>query len=130
MSKFFVCTLVGFVLAAGFASINGALAAPKIDSLVGYWAFDEEKGDTARDYSGNGNDGVLKGGPKWVDGKFGKGLQVGGSKAYVSVPDDESLQVTDAITMPGWTNVTSCDQRVHYRQGWRLFSPTCQRACC
>jgi hypothetical protein len=53
----------------------------KIDqeTIVGAWLLDENKGDTARDASGNGNDGTLTGGPKLVEGKFGKALEFNGS---------------------------------------------------
>ena len=37
--------------------------------------FDEGKGNVATDSSGNENDGKLMGAPKWVDGKFGGGLE-------------------------------------------------------
>jgi len=109
MDKFLVCTLAGFVFAAGFASINGALAASNIDSLVGYWAFDEEKGDTARDYSGNGNDGVLKGEPKWVDGKFGNALEFDGVDDNVEVPNMAGIDAFDEGTIELWVKLTVWD---------------------
>lgn len=36
------------------------------DGLVGYWKFDEGSGVTAKDSSGNGNDGTLVNGPTWT----------------------------------------------------------------
>ncbi len=100
MSEFFVCTLVGLIFAAGFAS--GSLAAPGVDSLVGYWAFDEEKGDAAKDYSGNGNDGVLKGGPGWVSGQFGTALDFDGVDDYVEVPTMAGIDAFDEGTIELW----------------------------
>jgi hypothetical protein len=72
----------------------------KIDpeTVVGAWLFDENKGDTAKDVSLNGNDGTLTGGPKWVDGKFGKALEFNGSNG-VEIANPENF---DFLT---WTYV-------------------------
>jgi len=110
LAKFFlVPTLVGFIFVAGFASPNGALAASKIDSLVGYWAFDEGKGDTAKDYSGNAHDGVLKGEPKWVDGKFGNALEFDGIDDNVEVPNMAGIDAFDEGTIELWVKLTVWD---------------------
>jgi hypothetical protein len=65
----------------------------KIDpkTCVGMWLFDDGKGDTAKDSSGNQSDGTLKNGPKWVDGKFDKALSFDGSDDYVIAPDSTIL---------------------------------------
>ncbi|HID56913.1 TPA: LamG domain-containing protein [Candidatus Poribacteria bacterium] len=42
------------------------------NSVVAIWLFDEGHGKTVRDSSGNGNDGVINGDPKWVEGRFGQ----------------------------------------------------------
>ena len=55
-------------------------------ACVGMWLFDEGKGDTTIDYSGNKNDGILKSAPKWVDGKFDNALEFNGLNTYVEVP--------------------------------------------
>jgi len=70
-------------------------------AIVGLWLFDESSGKTAKDSSGNGNDGELKNNPKWVEGKFGKALSFDGSDDYVEVPDSSTLDVT-AITLNAW----------------------------
>jgi len=64
----------------------------KIDqeTIVGAWLLDENKGDTARDASGNGNDGTLTGGPKWVAGKFGSALEFSGTNG-VEIANPESF---------------------------------------
>ena len=110
MSKcFFVPTLVGLIFALGFASPNSLLAAAGRGSLVGYWAFDEGKGDIAKDYSENGNDGILKGGPKWVDGKFGSALEFDGVDDYVEVPNMAGIAAFDEGTIELWVNLTTWD---------------------
>ena len=105
MSKTIALSALSIIVAVFFAFYIPAEAQDQ--QVVGYWQFEEGSGKTIKDSSEIGNDGEIIADCKWVEGKFGRGLQVGGSKAYVSVPDSESLQVTDAITMAGWTNVIS-----------------------
>jgi len=64
--------LISFVLV-----LTGALigAAQEVDSsLVGWWTFDEDLGDVARDDSGNGNDATLIGGPVWSTATGHRGI--------------------------------------------------------
>ena len=72
------------------------------DGLVGHWKFDEGSGTIAYDASGNGNDGTLVNGPNWVDGKRGGALGFDGSSNYVDCGNDESLNITDEITISAW----------------------------
>ena len=52
--------------------------------------FDENGGDTAKDFSDNGNDGDIKNAPDWVEGKFGTALELNGKDnvVVVEVPND------------------------------------------
>ena len=59
------------------------------ESIVLYYSFDGGGGDTVRDESGNGNDGKLNG-PKWVDGKYGGGLQFEQGD-FVQIPASDTL---------------------------------------
>ena len=70
--------------------------------LVGYWKFDEGTGTTARDYSGNNNNGTLVNGPTWTTGKVGGALSFDGVDDYVSVSDSNSLDIANAITIEAW----------------------------
>ena len=65
----------------------------KIDpeAVIGVWLLDEGKGDTARDFSGNGHDGKIHGNIKWVDGKFKNALEFDGQSTYIEVPHSEAL---------------------------------------
>ena len=85
------------------ALIFTELSSAEIDrkSIVGVWLFDEGSGKTAKDSSGQGNDGTLNNNPKWVSGKFGKALEFDGKDDYVEVPDSNALDVT-AITLTAW----------------------------
>ena len=60
-----------FVLGLILASAGNVAQA----NLVGWWKLDETSGTIARDASGNGNDGTLKGDPIWVVGKIEGALQ-------------------------------------------------------
>jgi hypothetical protein len=43
----------------------------------------------------------------WVAGKFGNALEFDGVDDYVEVPDSDSLDITDAITVEAWVNPNS-----------------------
>ena len=73
------------------------------ENIIGAWLFDEGLGKVAKDYSGNGNDGEIKGKPKWVKGKFGMALRFDGS-TYIEIPFSESLRVLNKsdFTLAAW----------------------------
>jgi hypothetical protein len=74
--------------------------------LVAHWQFDEGSGTTAVDSSGNGHDGTLLGDPQWVAGMIGSGaLSFDGSDGLVDVGHDESLNMTDELTITVWVKV-------------------------
>jgi len=96
------CVLITMVVlfAVGMlADLSYAKIDPK--TAAGIWLFDEGSGNTARDSSVNKNNGTLKGGVKWVDGKFGKALEFDGKDGNVEVPDNDTLNVT-AVTLAAW----------------------------
>jgi hypothetical protein len=73
------------------------------DAIAGLWFFDENGGKTAKDASGNGNDGALMGNADWVDGPFGSAVEFDGSVAsFVSVADSPSLQMEETVTVMFW----------------------------
>ena len=81
--------------------------------LVGYWKFDEGTGTSATDSSGNGNTGTLANGgaginlPEWIDGKKIKGLHFQGTASYVGIPDSNSLDISDNLSMSFWIRLTA-----------------------
>ncbi len=72
--------------------------------LVGLWLFEEGKGDVVSDSSGMGNDGETEGEPKWVDGKFGKGMEFDGAGDMVVIPDSDTLEFDEDFTLAVWIN--------------------------
>ncbi|MFG1947283.1 LamG-like jellyroll fold domain-containing protein [Nonomuraea sp. NPDC048826] len=63
--------------------------------------MEEGSGTTVHDLSGNGNDGTVAN-PRWVDGKYGKGLRVGQLDQILTVPDAPSLRTSGGLTVEAW----------------------------
>ncbi|MHA1233281.1 MAG: LamG domain-containing protein [Candidatus Helarchaeota archaeon] len=73
--------------------------------LVGYWTFDDNdlNGTTIYDKSGNGNHGTLHNGvTTGQTGKLREAFSFDGEDDYVDCGNDESLDITDAITIEAW----------------------------
>jgi len=94
--------------------------------LAGLWHMDEGSGTAMSDSSGNSNNGTLGGDglgtdlPAWAgtDGGFsgidgstafstGDYLSFDGIDDFVSVADSATLNITDAITLSAWANITA-----------------------
>ena len=76
------------------------------DELALYLSFDEAKGDTAKDKSKHKNDGTLHK-AKRVEGKIGDAIELSGDAGgWVEVPDSDSLDITDEITLMCWVYPT------------------------
>lgn len=69
--------------------------------LVAAWSFEEGSGDTVKDVSGNGHDGVISG-AKWTDGKLGKALSFNGDGDQVLIENDDSLNIQGELTVEAW----------------------------
>ena len=85
--------------------VSGTMSHAEIDlgTLGGAWLFDEGKGKTVKDYSGNGNDGTVMGDPKWVDSDFGSALEFDGSDDYLEIPHSDTVNVgEDDFTLVAW----------------------------
>jgi len=89
-----------------------------IDDAIGIWLFDEGKGDTTADASGNENEGKLMEGPSWVDGKFDGGLSFDTEGPFVQI-EVPSIQLSSWTVMI-WINPNN-PQAGHYQgliQAW------------
>ena len=78
---------------------------------TGIWLFDEGKGTTIKDASGKGLDATVKGDAKWVNGKFGKALELDGKTAFVEVPKHKNP--TKAITVLAWVKSLTETWNIH-----------------
>ncbi len=68
------------------------------DGLVACYPFD---GD-ANDGSGNGNNGVAKGGLSYTSGKIGQAAKFDGISSYIKVPNHSSLNLQKDMTLSAW----------------------------
>jgi hypothetical protein len=73
--------------------------------LVAHWKLDESSGNTVYDSSSYGNDGTFKGDPQWVAGYYGGALDIDGTNDNINCGNDDSLNITDEITLSAWINM-------------------------
>ena len=92
--------LFWFVIISSLCVATNPLSAELLDDAVGIWLFDEGKGNTAADTSGNGNDGAITG-AKWAEGKFGGALEFE-PPHVVTVDPADSLNFQDQMTVATW----------------------------
>jgi len=86
---------------AGSVSIKGSFEVPS--GAVAYWKCDEGSGTIVYDSTDNHNDGTLKNGTGWTNGKSGYALWFDGSNDYVEVADSGSLQFgTGSFSVEVW----------------------------
>ena len=84
--------------------LSGIISLTVNAGLVGYWSFDEANG--ANDLNGNGHDGVIRGNPKAIAGKFGEALEFNGSTDYVEIPDAPAISELKTLSLSAWINPT------------------------
>ncbi|HDY65916.1 MAG TPA: LamG domain-containing protein [Phycisphaerae bacterium] len=91
------------IVVAVILALCSVVAMAAVDEgLVAYYPFDAGTGTVAHDRSGNGNDGKLFGGVKWVKGSFGSALEFDGKDGYVDCGKDKSLDISAAGTLMIW----------------------------
>lgn len=93
------------VIGCALAIASQAAINPK--DVAGVWLFDENKGEVAKDASGNGNNGTLMGSTKWIPGKFGSAVAFDGTgSTYVQVPSSDSLNMTNEVSVVFWVKTS------------------------
>ena len=112
VSLVLVCFSLFFI---GVFLVSTTTAEIDPDTIVGMWLFDEGNGNVAGDETGNGLDGELEGKPNWVNGKFGKALELDGGGAHIVIPDHENP--TKAITVSIWVKSHTDTWNQH---GWMV----------
>ena len=71
------------------------------EGLALHLTFDEGRGETARDRSGHGHDGKLKG-AHWVPNGAGHALQFNGKDAWLDCGNADELNISGPITLSVW----------------------------
>ena len=99
-----LCIISLLLTTIGYINISDA----KLDesTIAGMWTFEDGEGDTVTDESGNGSDGTFVGDLKWVDGKFGGGLEFNGTDTWVKIGtkgDADSLAALDFNQSEGFS---------------------------
>ncbi|NUM37316.1 MAG: LamG domain-containing protein [Candidatus Brocadiae bacterium] len=96
-------------------------------ALVGYYNFNQSSGSTLPDLSTMNNNGTLVNMPNnWAAGQsgYGNALNFNNANQYVSIGNNSSLAITDAITVSAWIKmdfVQHAHIRIvekHYTSSW------------
>ncbi len=106
----YLYVLVGLVVAAMVAGSGMARAAGDRNTLFAYWPFEEGEGDTTADAITGDHEGILTGGTKWVDGKFGNGIEFNGSDGFVDIPTMVGMEAFEEGTIEFWVNPEAWDE--------------------
>jgi hypothetical protein len=96
--------LVSFVFVFGSILPNAGNTANA--DLVGWWKLDETSGTIARDASGNGNDGTIKGDPMWVTGKIDGAIHLDGEDDYIEI-GSVGISMIGQRTISGWVKAST-----------------------
>ena len=89
---------MAFVLAA----VSGTATGSGDEGLVAHYSFDKGEGSVVLDNTGNGNDGQMLGGAKWVTGPYGTALEFNGDDGYVDCGTGEGLDIAPEGTIMVW----------------------------
>ena len=100
-----IVLLIGITCLIGYMSPHITSAEIDLEKAAGVWLFDEGAGADVEDSSGKENHGTING-AKWVDGKFGDGLEFDGAQS-VEIASTPDLQLGDEHTMMAWLYVTN-----------------------
>ncbi|HUV62732.1 MAG TPA: LamG-like jellyroll fold domain-containing protein [Sedimentisphaerales bacterium] len=102
-----------FLLGLSFSGV----AAAADPSHVAWWKLDETSGTRAEDSSGFGNHGTLLGDVAWVAGRLGGAWQADGNGDHIEVPDNPSLNISDAVTVSAWVYASASGSRELIEKG-------------
>ncbi|MEK7165200.1 MAG: LamG-like jellyroll fold domain-containing protein, partial [Patescibacteria group bacterium] len=106
----------------GAVKINSSQNSRLTNGLVGMWSFNgaDLTTTTSTDVSGSGNNGTLAGPtgaqnkPQPVIGKIGQALNFDGTDDYVSIPDANSLDITNNFSISLWVKPANLTQTNKY----------------
>ncbi len=96
---------------------NRHLHTDRINPLLARWSFDKTDAKTVRDDSGNGFDGILKGDPKLVPGRFGRAVQLDGDGDYLDCGSHPEFKISQAMTISVWMKMEDFQKK-----WWRIIA--------
>ena len=100
--------LFSYVVLIALMLITTYATADLAEGLVVYFTFDNVKGKTIVDDSGNGLDADIIANTEIVNGKYGKAIRITAEGPdCVNVPASDELKITGEITMAAWINQDS-----------------------
>jgi hypothetical protein len=85
---------------------QNVLAQTLQNGLIAHYEFEAN----AKDSSGNGNDGIINGNLQFGDGIFGNAAIFDGQTSFVRVPDNNSLDTDEEMSISLWVNFLSKPQ--------------------
>ncbi len=85
----------------------GVMPAALKQSMVLHYTFEHAEGRTIKDKSPQKNHGTLHNGEIINNGKTGGGLKLNGENSYVHIPNSESLEIRNALTICTWVKINS-----------------------
>ncbi len=74
------------------------------EGLIAYFKFEKDDKKALTDSSGLNHHANIVGDVKWVDGKYGKGMQFDGKLSHANIPAG-TFDAFDAITITAWVKV-------------------------
>jgi glucose/arabinose dehydrogenase len=88
-------------------TVSNTGPSPPPPGLVAAYGFNEGVNTTVADSSGSGNNGTVSNTTWSTAGKFGGALSFNGSTSWVTVPDANSLDLTNGMTLEAWVRPTA-----------------------
>jgi hypothetical protein len=111
--KKYLIVLASMLLVLGLASIG--LCA---NTLIAAYTFDNDPANGVKDVTGNGNTGIIKN-AKYVDGKYGKGLEFDGVTSMVEIASKDILNMKGgAVTVEAWVKPSKYNDLSAVVQKW------------
>jgi hypothetical protein len=94
---------------AATVNVNVSNSGPAPGAPVAAYGFDEPTGTTTTDASGRGNTGTIAGAAvrTTATAKYGGAITFDGVNDMVSMPDANSLDLTNAMTLEAWVRPTA-----------------------
>ena len=102
--------LLTVLFSATLVTAYSSVASAALPNTVSRWAADGNALDSV-----GSNNGTLINGVTFGTGQFGQAFRLNGTNQYVNIPDSNSLDITNALTISAWINPTTVTSVTSYR---------------